>query len=243
MVWSDAYEKLRDTGILVEGTILLAKTNVRLRGDRVSAGVLEVCAYDQEAERLVNFDANKFQPRSASRGGYQQRAVAESPGQYRAAPPPSGGPTDRGPAGPAGGGPSGGTRQEAPTARPSHLSVVARDSEDDVAAAPAPTPRVDEGGLHRLVIEMEETTDEAADLRRLHKVCAVLDRFEGDLPVEIRVKTRSNQQVSLGRGSVDAAELERIVASLRPILGVLGDAHEAGSTADAARTELAAVGG
>ncbi len=243
MVWSDAYEKLRETGILVEGTILLAKTNVRLRGDRVSAGVLEICAYDQEAERLVNFDANKFQPRSASRGGWQQRAVAETPGQYRTAPPPSSGPTDRGPGGPSGGGPNGGSRQDAPATRPSHLSVVARDAEDEAAAAPTSAPRVDEGGLHRLVIEMEETTDEAADLRRLHKVCAVLDRFEGDLPVELRVKTRGGQQVSLGRGSVDGAELERIVASLRPILGVLGGAREAGSTADAARGELAAVGG
>src|SRR3546814_1441934 len=51
MIWSDAYERLKESGILAEGSILRVKTNVRMRGDRVSAGVPEVCAYDPEAER------------------------------------------------------------------------------------------------------------------------------------------------------------------------------------------------
>ena len=235
MIWSDAYERFKEQGILAEGTILLMKTNVRMRGDRVSAGVLEACAYDQEADRLVNFDQNKFQARSASRGGWQQRAVAEAPAPYRpnstppSTPPPSGGPV----------GPNGGSRQTAPAARPSHLSVVARTDDED-APPPSRVP-IEDTGDHRLVVEMEETTDEAADLRRVRRVCAVLDEFEGDLPVELRVKTRGGQVVSLARGAVNAAELERIVARLRPILGVLGGAHEAGSTAQTG--QLAAVGG
>ena len=211
------------------------KTNVRMRGDRVSAGVLEACAYDQEADRLVNFDQNKFQARSASHGGWQQRAVAEAPAPYRpnptppSTPPPSGGP----------GGPNGGSRQTAPAARPSHLSVVARTDDED--APPPSREPIEDTGDHRLVVEMEETTDEAADLRRVRRVCAVLDDFAGDLPVELRVKTRGGQVVSLARGAVNGAELERIVARLRPILGVLGGAHEAGSTVQAG--QLAAVGG
>jgi hypothetical protein len=88
---------------------------------------------------------------------------------------------------------------------------------------------------------MEETTDEAADLRRLRKVCAILDEFEGDLPVELRVKTRGGEQIPFARGGVNAAELERIVVRLRPILGVLGGAHEAGAGERTAA--LAAVGG
>src|SRR5690606_2164062 len=121
-----------------------------------------VCAYDQEADRLVNFDSNKFQPRSSGRGGWQTRAVAESSPPYDRGPRPGGGPSNGG----GGGGPNGGSRQHAPSqsgaegGRPSHLSVVARDTDED-APPPSRVP-IEHSGPRRFVIEMDETTDERA---------------------------------------------------------------------------------
>ena len=221
-LWSEAYERLKEAGVLFEGNILLLKVNVRQRGDRVSAGVFEACAYDQEAARLINFDASKFQPRtSGARNGWQQRAVAERSVPYQ----PDGGPN--------GGGPNGGNR--------AHLSIVPRDPEAAATPAPLSAPqRVESDGPRRLQIEMEETTDEAADLRRVRKLCALLDEFEGDLPVVLCVKTRAGAVVRLERGGVAPHAVERIVPRTRSILGVLGQAYEAGREEAAV---LAATGG
>ena len=244
MVWSDGYERLKENGLLAEGNILLLKSNIRLRGDRVSAGVLEVCAYDQEADRLVNFDSNKFQPRSSGRGGWQTRAVAESSPPYDRGPRPGGGPSNGGPSN-GGGGPNGGSRQHAPSqsgaegGRPSHLSVVARDTDED-APPPSRVP-IEDSGPRRFVIEMDETTDERADRRRVGKVFAILDQHTGDLPVELRLKTRGSEVVSLSRGGVNPAAVEDILSELRRVLGVLGKARAIGLTERV--EELAAVGG
>ncbi len=226
-VWTEAYERLKAAGVLFDGNILLLKVNVRQRGDRISAGVFEACAYDQDASRLIDFEASKFQPRtSGSRNGWQQRA-AETSTPYRPDPGPSGGP-----AGP-GGGPNGGNR--------SHLSVVQRDNESEIPtiSTSAPSP-IEQDGPRRLLIEIEETTDETADLRRVRKLCAILDEFEGDLPVVLCVKTRSGEMIRLERGGVAPHAIERILPRLRPILGVLGQAYETGR-ADAPM--LAATGG
>ena len=94
----------------------------------------------------------------------------------------------------------------------------------------------------RLRIALEETTDEAADRRRLRKICAVLDRHRGELPVELLIKLRSGDDVRLSRGAVDASATERMVPEINALLGVLGDVAEVGRPETAAR-ELAAVGG
>ncbi|MQC16625.1 MAG: DNA polymerase III subunit alpha [Chloroflexi bacterium] len=234
-LWSEAYERLKEAGVLFEGNILLLKVNVRQRGDRISAGVFEACAYDQDAGRLINFDASKFQPRAASnRNGWQQRAVAEASGPYRPDPDPNG----RGP----GGGPDGGTR--------SHLSLVQRSADADadsevptsetLATSASGRSRIEQDGPRRLLIEIEETTDEAADLRRVRKVCAILDEFGGNLPVVLCVKTRGGETIQLERGGVAPNAIERIIPRLRPILGVLGQAYEVGRTDSPL---LAATGG
>jgi hypothetical protein len=78
---------------------------------------------------------------------------------------------------------------------------------------------------------MEETTDEAADLRRLRRVCAALDERSGDLPVEIVVRQRGGSAARLRRGGVDPAALEELLKRMRGLLGVLGEAREAGTSA------------
>src|SRR5690606_21086555 len=104
--------------------ILLLKVNVRARGDRVSAGVFEACAYDQDAGRMpADFQPAKFQVRSNGfsggyANGFQRAAVREpQPPPYNPGGGPGGAPKGRGPAagGPDGGGPNGGRR---------HLQVV-----------------------------------------------------------------------------------------------------------------------
>jgi hypothetical protein len=97
-------------------------------------------------------------------------------------------------------------------------------------------------GPRRLRITLEETTDEAADRRRLRKICAVLDRNPGELPVELKIHRRDGGTVRLSRGAVDPGAVEHMVPEIRALLGVLGGVEETGR-ADAAVRELAAVGG
>jgi hypothetical protein len=84
------------------------------------------------------------------------------------------------------------------------------------------------------MITMEETTDEAADLRRLRKIFTLLDAHSGGLPVEIVVRQRGGAAARLRRGGVEVAAVEELLRQLRGLLGVLGEAREAGSaTTDA----------
>ncbi|MQC25380.1 MAG: DNA polymerase III subunit alpha [Chloroflexi bacterium] len=217
-VWADAYEKYKQAGVLFEGNIVLVKASIRPRGDRVSVGVLELSAYDAEGGRLASdFNASKFQVRSGGRSGY---AVREG------APPPY-----RGGSGP-GGRPSEGAHDNAgtPHSRPDLRVVERGDDGGPEAAAPPPAPR----------------RDEAADLRRLSRILAALDETPGDLPVELRIKRRSGDLIRFERGAVSAEAIERLVPRLKGLLGVLGDAREAGAddvaVASTAEADLAAVG-
>ncbi|GMU40547.1 MAG: DNA-directed DNA polymerase [Chloroflexota bacterium] len=223
-IWSDAYEKYKQAGVLFEGNILLVKASVRPRGDRVSIGVLEVCAYDPDAGRLAaGFTPSKFQLRAGGRSGYAVREGAPPP--YNPGP---GGPGPRS------------TSTPAETPRRPDLRIVPPAGAE---SEPAPvTPRAAaEAGPRRLLVELEETTDEPADIRRIRRICATLDEVPGDLPVELRIKRRNGTVVRLERGAVAAADLERLVPRLKALLGVLGDAREAGSAeAEAAAPDLTA---
>ncbi|MGE3858266.1 MAG: OB-fold nucleic acid binding domain-containing protein [Dehalococcoidia bacterium] len=240
--WSTEYEAAKTRGVLFEGNVILAKVAVRPRGGRVNIAALEVCAYDYEAGRLAaDFAPAKF----TVRAGFSAARFSAGP----AFPNPPGGP----PAGP--GGPSGGPRERSdarPDLRIVRPSADTAPAEAGVAEAPetysapsssfAPARRV-AGGPHRLLVTMDETTDEAADRRRVARLCAVLDEFTGDLPVELCFRVGGTES-RFARGAVDAARLDTLVPRLKALLGVLGDAVEAGDAEPARRESgFVAVGG
>lgn len=94
-------------------------------------------------------------------------------------------------------------------------------------------------GPRRLLIRMEETTDQGADRRRLAKICAALQAYPGELPVELQVFCGEDLRgrLELREHPVDGTMLQEVLAELNLLLGVLGSASEAG---DATVTETQA---
>ena len=206
VVWSDQYEPWKARGLLFEGTVLMMKVNVRQRGDRLTVAAAEATAYDYEAGRPADANLSRFVVRGAPS---RLRAAEESPSYPSpVTPPPVPGP---------------GRRPD--------LRIVTPDEPPapEPIEAPASAPRADLTGPHRLAITMEETTDEAADLRRLRRICALLDEHQGDVPVEIVVRQRGGAAARLRRGGVAPSALEELLKRLRGLLGVLGEAREAGA--------------
>ena len=234
-VWNTEYETARSRGLLFDGVVLLAKVGVRPRGDRLTVAAVELCAYDYDAGQL----AADFAPaRFVMRTGVAATRV-NGPAGPRPLPTPPG----TSPTGPGGvpGGPRG--------ARPD-LRIVPSGAPDETFAGVAENeatyepravePRPQEAGPRRLVVAMDETTDEGADRRRIGRVCAALDEYPGDLPVELHLRLRAEGEAHLARGGVDPARLDILLPRLKALLGVLGEAHEIG-VVEAAPT-LAAVG-
>ncbi|TAK81068.1 MAG: hypothetical protein EPO16_00310, partial [Dehalococcoidia bacterium] len=207
VVWSDQYEPWKARGLLFEGTVLMMKVSVRQRGDRLTVAAAEATPYDYESGRPADINLSRFVVRgTASR----LRAAEDSPAYPSpAAPPPEPGP---------------GRRPD--------LRIVLP---DEPAAEPSDVlpsaPPADLSGPHRLVVTMEETTDEAADLRRLRRICALLDEHQGETPVEIVIRQRGGASTRLGRGGIDPSALEELLKRLRGLLGVLGEARETGVVA------------
>ncbi|MBM4409727.1 MAG: DNA polymerase III subunit alpha [Chloroflexi bacterium] len=211
VVWSDQYEPWKARGLLFEGTVLMVKVTIRQRGDRLTVAAAEATPYDYEDGRPADANLSRFIVR---RTPSQPRAAEESPSYPGpASPPPAPGP---------------GRRPD--------LHIVAPDERPapEPVEVPPSAPRADLTGPHRLVVAMEETTDQAADLRRLQRICALLDEHQGDTTVEIVIRQRGGASARFRRGGVDPAALEELLKRLRGLLGVLGDAREAGTaTSDA----------
>ena len=83
-----------------------------------------------------------------------------------------------------------------------------------------------DGQQRKLRIVVEETTDENADVRRLRKICTILDPYSGDLPVELVIQRRDGTKVKFTRGTVNERSLDTIVSQTRMLLGVLGIVEE-----------------
>lgn len=207
----------------------------------MNIAALEVCAYDYDAGRLASdFVPTKFTIRT----GYSSARFSAGP----AFPNPPGGP----PAGP--GGPPGGPREQRPDLRIVPPSTQVADGGESYAPAPAPTSAVasasmntprrpNVGGPRRLLVTMDETTDEDADRRRVGRICAILDEYPGDLPVELCFRIRG-AETRFARGAVNAEYLDAVVPRLKALLGVLGEAGEVGEVEPARRESgLIAVGG
>ena len=237
--WSTEYGAAKGRGLLFEGTVLLAKVAVRPRGGRVNITALEVCAYDYDAGGLAaDFQPAKFTVRTG--------LSSAPPGAVPTFPNQPGGP----PAGP--GGHPGGSRERRPDLR------IVPTPERDEMPAPAPPPseraalRRALDGPRRLLVTMEETTDAEADRRRVGRICAALDEYAGDLPVELCLRIQhnirdntQNNEARLSRGGVDPRRLDALLPRLKALLGVLGEAIEVGVDADLVprETGLVAVGG
>ena len=213
-IWPDSYDEARD--LLREATVLVARVDVRSRNGRLTVAAQELAAFDLDTKQLVDANPARFRL-GGSRARGRPRPASNAPSSHDSGGPPGGAP------------PNGGSRQ--------HLRTV------QVAEEPAmyDAPPVDDGP-RRLRVALEETTDEAADRRRLRKICAVLDRHRGELPVELVIRRRGGAGVRLSRGGVEAAATERMVSELRALLGVLGRVDEVGRT-EAPAQEFAAVGG
>ncbi len=205
VVWSDQYDPWKARGLLFEGTVLMLKVSVRQRGDRLNVAAAEATAYDYEAGRPADANLSRFIVRGVAP---RLRAAEDSPAYD--VPPPSSPP---------------------PTGRRPDLRIVTADGPPaamEPVEVPPTVPRVGLSGPHRLVITMEETTDEAADLRRLRRICGLLDEHAGDVPVEIVVRQRGGAAARLRRGGVGGDDLEELLKRLRGLLGVIGEAREAG---------------
>ncbi|MYI83173.1 MAG: DNA polymerase III subunit alpha, partial [Chloroflexi bacterium] len=236
-VWPDSYEQHQ--GLLVHGNVLLAKLEVRERGDRLTLAAAALTAYDQDAGRPLNFDPSQFVP---SRGRRRQRgadrAAANDANGNGAAPhleavPPVSEATANGngsgavAAPPPGNGmhgsaaaPNGGRRNGAPGGR-----------------RPRPAPPPD--GPERLWILIEETTDTGADRRRLGKIVQLLEAHPGAQPVEIELQAQDGRSERLRLPPV--ADIEALLPELKPLLGVLGSAAHAGDRQPEALTTAEAI--
>ena len=85
---------------------------------------------------------------------------------------------------------------------------------------------------------MEETTDVAADRRRLGRIVRLLAEHPGNEPAELVIVAHDGTQTLLSLPPI--ADIDALVGALRPLLGVLGRAERAGGATEAA-PRLAAV--
>ena len=206
-LWPEAYERYRDRA--VPGNVVLAKASVRSRGDRLTVAVDELAPFDLESGELIDFDATRFRPVGGPGAG---RTAARPTGAREVRPPP--GPEESRAAAAADGPPG--------PARGVLHAVEPREVRAD-----------GDGGAPRLVISMEETTDEQADRRRIRRLVAMLRESAGDLPVELSVRMRSGRVERLALPGIASAA--PLLPDIRALLGVLGEVaeHGAGSPAEA----------
>ena len=226
-VWPDRYEEQEHR--LVQGNVLLAKVEVRERGDRLTVAVEELAPYDQERARPIEFDPSKFTvTRGARRRGRQRNGARPADGQNGR------GPNGAGPGGPNGGGPGPQLR-----AVPTNGDVTANGAASN-GGSPRGLPATPAHGPTRLFIAIEETTDVAADRRRIGRILRLIAEHPGDEPAELLVVAGDGTRTLLQLASV--SDIDTLTAALRPLLGVLGRADRAGGAAEEA-PRLAAVGG
>ena len=218
-VWPEQFEQHR--ALLVEGNVVLARVNVRERGDRLTVAAQSLAGYDSEGGQLLTPDLTQFRSNSGGRSSIRPRQL----------PPPS-------PDGPRGGIHLNEERaeyldrpalravepmQDSPGAAPENAANEATSNVADVAAAG------ELSGPPRLRVTMEETTDEAADRRRLKKIVEILGGAPGEQPVELAIMLRTGTTEVLRLPGI--ADIEAAIPQLQALLGVLGNARRIGDEA------------
>ncbi len=227
-IWPDRFEEHERR--LVHGNVLLAKVEVRERGDRLTIAVEELAPYDQERGRPIEFESTRFTVTRGARRRSRPRNGSASGGATNGRGPNGNGPN---------GGPNGGGPGPRLHAVPSNGDANA-DGAPSNGATPRELPAAPADGPARLRIAMEETTDVAADRRRMGRILRLLAEHPGDEPAELVVVARDGTLTLLALPSV--SDIDAIAAALRPLLGVLGRAERAGGAVESA-PRLAVVGG
>ncbi len=209
-IWPDRYADFRE--IIRDGMVLLARVGVRSRNGRLTVAVEDLAPYDAERHELVGASLQSFRlgprapgARTASSGGERDLPAPDRP------------PPDPGPQG----------GMPGPLDDPTPLRPL-----EPPPTTASQSPSADERGW-RLEIRIEETTDERADRRRLRHICGVLDRYPGDLPVELVICPTAERPVRYRRGAIDRGAGSRFIPEIRALLGVLGTAEERGVPAAA----------
>ena len=234
-VWPDRYEQQQ--GLLVHGNVLLAKVDVRERGDRLTLAAEALAAYDQDAGSPLDFDAAQFVP---GRGRRRRRGGGGGGGRNGNA---NGSAASDGAAN---GASSSASQRAADGGRPELRAVPASvdtavTANGSGAATSGRRPATPLDGPARLRITMEETTDVAADRRRVERILRLIAEHAGQEPAELVVVERGGARSLLQLPPV--ADIDALVPLLRPLLGVLGRAERVGEevAADPVLTAAGAV--
>ncbi|MSP22554.1 MAG: DNA polymerase III subunit alpha [Dehalococcoidia bacterium] len=216
-VWPDGYERFRE--LLVEGNVILARIGIRQRTDRLTLAVEDLCGYDLDTGVPVGFDPARFKVKARRRAAApalmagDESAPAGFDDGYESAP------------------------------GHGHLRLVSSSgaSADEHRPIAPQTPVEERAGPRRLRIEMDETTDEGADRRRIRKIVAVLATAPGDAPAELTIRARDGSTHRLRLGSVTLTE--DVIRQLLGLLGVLGTAREIGDPTYSLDVAVAVGGG
>ena len=216
-VWPDRYEQQRD--LLVHGNVLLVKVDVRERGDRLTLAAEALAAYDQDAGAPLDFDPAQFVPGRGRRrrGGGGRNGNADGYGAANGA--------------------ADGGRPELRAVSASVDTTVAANGGSAAASGGRAEAPID--GPPRLRITMDETTDVAADRRRVERILRLLAEHAGGESAELLVEERGGARLLLQLPSV--ADIDALAPLLRPLLGVLGRAERVGEDV-AADPVMAAAG-
>ncbi len=216
-VWPEQFEQHRD--LLVEGNVVLARVNVRERGDRLTVAAQSLAGYDAEGGQLLTPDLSQFRATGGGRPA-QPRPVA---------PPP--------PDGPRGGNHLTDERAEY-VDRPA-LRAVRADARPRRGGGPARPDDLgrrsrgnDRGRPHR---PAATARDHGGDDRRggrpapAQKIVELLGSAPGEQPVELAIMLRTGTTEVLRLPGI--ADIEPLIPQLQSLLGVLGNARRIGDEA------------
>jgi DNA polymerase III subunit alpha len=227
-VWPDIYERTAE--LWKAGQILLIQVRVRERGDRLTAGVQEVAAFNETFTPPLWLTTGQLSNQAFGQNNHIGRAAGPAAPEGRVVD------TDSRRTGPAAQSPrpSGEKVRERgePPSGPSAFQLTDSGelevSEDELLVEEVPLdelpdplpekPAVFTPSALRLVLQ--ETSDEAADQRRLSSVFRLLQEHPGPDPIHLTIHTRAGDEIdlSLPTARVDDELRGHLLAAVAGIL-------------------------
>jgi DNA polymerase-3 subunit alpha len=218
-VWPDIYERTAD--LWKAGQILLIQVRVRERGDRLTAGVQEVAAFNenftpplwltpQSGNGAIGQNGSVYAARPEALEGRVGRTSGEAnhgPVSTKQSAPPSGKTTMQSPR-PSGENPTQSLRPSgerarergSPASEETDFEVPTLEEEllaDEAIVDLQPEPAADLVPPSALRLVLQETTDEAGDQRRLSSVFRLLQEHPGPDSVHLTIRTRTGEEIDL----------------------------------------------